>query len=69
MQITAPKAKFAQFRCCFAAIPPLFHHSTPNVRSNKAASWLVHLLGGSLYVHISLSLSYSLPFLFLLLIV
>ena len=48
--------------------PTLFHHSPPNVRSYKAAAWLVNRVGGSLCVHISLSLISFLSFLFLLFI-
>ena len=33
-----------------------FHHSTHNVRSYKAAAWFVQRVGGSLCMHISLSL-------------
>ena len=44
--------------------PTLFHHSPPNVRSYKAAAWLVNRVGGSLCVHISLSLISFLSFLF-----
>lgn len=49
--------------------PTLFHHSPPNVRSYKAAAWLVQRVGGSLCMHISLSLICFLPFIFSLLYV
>ncbi len=64
-----PKAKFTQIRCYFAKIPSHFHHSTHNVRSYKAAAWLVQRVGGSLCMHISLSLICFLPFIFSLLYV
>ena len=49
--------------------PTLFHHSPPNVRSYKAAAWLVQRVGGSLCMHISLFLICFLPFIFSLLYV
>ena len=52
-----------------AKIPSHFHHSTHNVRSYKAAAWLVQRVGGSLCMHISLSLICFLPFIFSLLYV
>ena len=58
-----------KFGVVLAKIPSHFHHSTHNVRSYKAAAWLVQRVGGSLCMHISLSLICFLPFIFSLLYV
>ena len=45
----------------------VYKRQPPNVRSYKAAAWLVQRVGGSLCMHISLSLICFLPFIFSLL--